>query len=152
MFSLFTFSSMTCFSTSHAKFSASLMVKSSRYLSWSVACAPSDPAPIALALYCVYVPDGSEKNSCGPFSSTPASSNATPNGLLIARCFFSFRWPSPKPRARSQTDCVNASTPTGLPGRNEVKGEGATTQRYGMGGEKEVKTRNGLQTRLHMRE
>ncbi len=50
-FTLLIFSSMTCFKISSARSSASDRVRSSRYLSCSVACAPSEPAPIALALY-----------------------------------------------------------------------------------------------------
>src|SRR6056297_854040 len=62
---------------------------------------PSSSLP-TLALNCAYVPDGSEKKSCGPLSSYPANRRATPNGRLI---FFSSP-SSAKFRARSQIPCV----------------------------------------------
>jgi hypothetical protein len=58
---------------------------------------------MAFALYLTNVPDGSEKNSCGPSSSSyPARSSATPKGLDM-RLEESPSCPSPNDSARSHT-------------------------------------------------
>ena len=96
------------------------------HLSWSSLCAASEPEPIAFASYRTKVPEGSVWNlynpsypnnpnkhttsthSCGPNSSIPAISSATPNGRLIiasSSCTL-----SPNRSARSHTACVTLST------------------------------------------
>uniref|UniRef100_A0A2P2IJG7 Proteasome subunit alpha type-5 n=1 Tax=Rhizophora mucronata TaxID=61149 RepID=A0A2P2IJG7_RHIMU len=54
-----TFSSMTCFKIESAIVSASCRVMSLLYCSCKELSAPSDPEPMALALHCQNVPDGS---------------------------------------------------------------------------------------------
>ena len=54
-----TFSSITCFSVRNARTSASSIDISSLYASCNAVCAPSLPLPIAFALYCTNVPEGS---------------------------------------------------------------------------------------------
>jgi hypothetical protein len=50
--------------------------------------------------------------NCGPSSSTPATSNATPKGLDMTLSFSSSS-PSPNRRAKSHTACVQLSTLNG---------------------------------------
>lgn len=64
------------------------------------------------ALNSIIVPEGSVWYSDGPFSSTPAISKATPYGLDMG-FFLEEGSPSPKFRAKSETDWVRAFTATG---------------------------------------
>ena len=63
--------SITCLSTVTAMVSPSTSVRFLWYCSCSAVCAPSAPAPIALASKRVCVPEGSVWYSAGPCSSQP---------------------------------------------------------------------------------
>eukprot|EP00966_Prymnesium_polylepis_P229685 5314197-Prymnesium_polylepis.1 len=99
----------TCLRMLMARDSASRKVSSLWNCSCSWVCAPSEPAPMALASKRVKVPDGSVWYSTGPRWSQPAIKSATPNGRDMA-----FSSPdSPNCSARSHTACVSDSTGIG---------------------------------------
>mmetsp|Transcript_8173 Transcript_8173/g.24020 ORF Transcript_8173/g.24020 Transcript_8173/m.24020 type:complete len:248 (-) Transcript_8173:8-751(-) len=109
MFTLLSFSSITCRRTVSASVSASAMVMSLLYCSCSMLVAPSCALPMEAARYFVKVPDGSVLKSTGPsMGSTPPTSRATPKGRDITR-FLSLS-ESLKSRARSATACTQDST------------------------------------------